>query len=179
MGWRRNRQVSGGTWRGAVLRELWAEVPNFENHVVSTFGRVKNWQTGTVLRPRLSGWGYLQVVVYKHGRQHTLSVHRLVAEAFYDGWHSGLEVNHVDGVKTNNFIGNLEWVTKSQNNQHAYDTELRRGRRTAVRIVETGMEFERVRDCAEYLGTVSTTISAVLTGRLPHYKGHTFVYLNR
>lgn len=144
--------------------------------MVSSFGRVRNWRSGVTLRPRPSGWGYLQVVLYRKKRTYTLSVHRLVAEAFYDGWYDTLEVNHIDGDKWNNHVWNLEWVTKSENNRHAIMTGLRKPRQTRVVIMETGEEFDTVKDCADYIKGHGAGISAVLNDRAPHYKGYTFRY---
>ncbi len=53
-------------------------------------------------------------------------VHRLVAQYFCDGYAEGLVVNHIDGDKTNNRSSNLEWVTRSENDLHAFSLGLRR-----------------------------------------------------
>ena len=55
----------------------------------------------------------------------TFKVHRLVAGAFY-GWYPNLVVNHKNGIKDDNRSENLEWVTKSQNSQHAVDNGLKK-----------------------------------------------------
>jgi hypothetical protein len=47
-----------------------------------------------------------------------------VATAFVEGWREGLQVNHKNGVKTDNRAENLEWVTSSENHQHAHDVLL-------------------------------------------------------
>lgn len=158
--------------------EDWVEIKGFPNHMISNWGRVCNWKSGIVLRPRPSGWGYLQVVLYREGRTFTKSIHKLVAEAFVPGWDEGLEPNHIDGDKLNNHETNLEWITKGMNNQHAIDTGLRRPRSTSVAIVETGEIFPSVKACAEHLGAYASGISAVLNGRAPHYKGLRFKYVS-
>jgi hypothetical protein len=68
-------------------------------------------------------WGYLQIYAEKR----TIFVHRLLAMTFLETPDSieGLQVNHIDGVKANNAISNLEWVTRSENCLHAYQTGLR------------------------------------------------------
>ncbi len=51
------------------------------------------------------------MIFYENGRTYTKSIYRMVAEAFIPGWDEGLEPNHVDGIKSNNYESNLEWLT--------------------------------------------------------------------
>ena len=64
------------------------------------------------------------------GGKKTFRVHRLVMMAFkpVDNMEN-LQVNHIDGNKTNNTLNNLEWCTASQNQRHAFDTGLSKSRR--------------------------------------------------
>lgn len=158
--------------------ERWKDIEEHSDYQISSNGRVYSKKTNRFLRPRPSGWGYLQVIIYDRKKTWTLSIHRLVAEAFIDGGDPSLEVNHMDGDKHNNFVWNLEWVTRSQNNQHAFNTGLRTGRSTSVMIVETGEVFRTVKDCAEHIDGFASGISAVLNGRFPHYKGLRFQYVD-
>ena len=65
--------------------------------------------------------GYMRVALFKKGVKKMQLVHRLVAEAFHPlSEFIGAEVNHIDGIKSNNFYLNLEWVSKSDNLKHAY-----------------------------------------------------------
>ncbi len=81
--------------------------------------------TGRVLRPMTITGGYYMVHLRKDGLTVPCKIHRLVAEAFIGPAPEGLQVNHRDGVKTNNRAENLEWVTRSENMQHAYAMGLR------------------------------------------------------
>ena len=102
--------------------EIWhkCEVP-YTRYEVSNQGRVRNTHTGLVLRPRKVSHGYRKVTLCYKGQQKHCLVHALVATAFVEGWREGLEVNHKNGVKTDNRAENLEWVTASENKQHASD----------------------------------------------------------
>ncbi|MBR6375111.1 MAG: NUMOD4 motif-containing HNH endonuclease [Alloprevotella sp.] len=104
--------------------EIWhkCEVP-YTRYEVSNLGRVRNARTGRVLRPWDNGRGYLQVYLWYKGKI-VQYVHNLVATAFVEGWREGLQVNHKNGVKTDNRAENLEWVTSSENRQHACDVLL-------------------------------------------------------
>lgn len=80
---------------------------------------------GRVLKPSLCGDGY-ECVTLSHNQKHKkFLVHRLVAAAFIPNPHSKPEVNHKDGDKTNNHVDNLEWVTRSENEVHAYRVGLK------------------------------------------------------
>src|ERR1039457_412514 len=94
---------------------------------VSTLGRVRRKiggpgaKAGTFFNIKPSGSGYIHTSLKIAGKSKAKLVHRLVAEAFI-GPSLGREVNHIDGDKTNNKLTNLEYVIRSQNMQHAYDT---------------------------------------------------------
>jgi hypothetical protein len=105
--------------------EIWhkCEVP-YTRYEVSNLGRVRNARTGQVLRLRKGRKGYLDVLLQYKGQEKRFYVHKLVATAFVEGWREGLEVNHKNGVKTDNRAENLEWVTASENQQHARDVLL-------------------------------------------------------
>lgn len=160
-------------WRKGV--EYWVEAFDFYPYVVSNYGRIGNSKTGLVLRQRDSGWGYFQVMLWRDGKAHTKSVHRLIAESFY-GVFPLLEVNHVDGDKHNNRLWNLEWVTKGENNKHAIDIGLRNPHGKRVRIVELDLVFDSVKACGAYFGKHPNGVHDVLKGRAATYKGYTFEY---
>ena len=105
--------------------EIWhkCEVP-YTRYEVSNLGRVRNERTGQVLRLRKGRSGYFDVLLKYKGQDKRFYVHKLVATAFVEGWREGLEVNHKNGVKTDNRAENLEWVTASENHQHAHDVLL-------------------------------------------------------
>lgn len=70
--------------------------------------------------------GYIKYSLTAFGKKKKVYAHRLVAEAFLINLEKYPCINHIDGVKTNNDVSNLEWCTFSQNNKHAYNAELRK-----------------------------------------------------
>jgi hypothetical protein len=70
------------------------------------------------------GRGYIHVNLCKDGKRKNFWLHRLVASHFIPNPKNRAEVNHIDGNKSNVDVSNLEWVTRSQNIQHAYEKGL-------------------------------------------------------
>jgi hypothetical protein len=109
-------------------QEKWKKLKEkgYENYSISNFGRVKNTRTDIILKPYKNNFGYNTVNLYNTiiKKQKIFSIHRLVALYFVKG-NKSLIVNHKDGNKLNNNYTNLEWVTYSENNSHAYRMNLR------------------------------------------------------
>lgn len=156
--------------------EVWLNVKDFSNYEVSSNGRVRNKKTGKILKSELRK-GYPRITLNKNNISKPYSVHRLVADTFFDGDHSNMQVNHIDGNKENNFIGNLEWCTCSENIKHSYDIGLREPpcpNPKKIRIVETGEIFYSISECARYISGSKTHISECLYGRRKTHKGYHF-----
>lgn len=90
--------------------------------VQSSYGKKRRIQ-GRVLTPQLVR-GYPAVNVTIDGRRMNLLVHRMVAETFILNPEKKPYVNHLDGVRDNNCVSNLEWCTHAENMQHAHDIGL-------------------------------------------------------
>ena len=97
-------------------------IKGFDDYFVSNKGNVFSKKSGEIreLKPHFGTKGYLILKLRKNNRSYCKRVHRLVAEAFIPNPDKKPQVNHIDGDKTNNCIGNLEWNTNIENNLHAY-----------------------------------------------------------
>ena len=98
----------------------------FEKYVVCGNGNIVG-ASGKQLNPWVGRGGYLKVCLYDKGERKWVYVHRLVCEAYHGAPLAGQEVNHKDGNKMNNVSSNLEWVTRSENNFHAFRMGLNHG----------------------------------------------------
>lgn len=113
------------------MEEIWKDVKNYEGaYMVSNLGRIKSLPRkgtkGNILNPSRNNKGYCTVELTFKGKNRSTFVHRVVAENFIPNLKNLPEVNHIDGNKLNNNVENLEWVTKGQNQIHAYKTGLRK-----------------------------------------------------
>lgn len=106
------------------MKEKWIKVKDFESYQISNLGRVKNSKE-SILKPNITKKGYHRIQLVNGKKYRNFMVHRLVAEAFIKNPLNRPIVNHIDGIKTNNKISNLEWVTSSENLIHAYDNGLK------------------------------------------------------
>lgn len=117
-----------------IFEERWTpittkSVPNVTEgmYIVSDRGRVKNIHTERELKLVETDNGYFRVNLKLQNRDRRYySIHRIIAIEFMcvDNY-KDLQINHFDGNKENNNIWNFEWVTCSQNIQHAFDHGLK------------------------------------------------------
>ena len=101
-----------------VIQEEWKPIKGFEGlYEISNTGKFRN--NRNELKLRKHNIGYSGLMLAKEGKKSYKLVHRVVAETFIPNPEQKREVNHIDGNKKNNLITNLEWVTSSENKQHA------------------------------------------------------------
>ncbi len=99
--------------------EIWKTIPEYDElYYVSNYGRIKN--NSDLIMKQYFSKGYLVINLTKNKNQKICRVHRLVAHAFKNNSDLTLEVNHINGIKTDNRETNLEWVNHSQNAKHNY-----------------------------------------------------------
>ena len=91
---------------------------------VSNVGNIRNTKTGLVLKPKQDRYGYLKFNMCVNKKAINTLIHRLVAQAFIPNPDNKTQVNHINGNKQCNWVGNLEWVTPKENIQHAIKTGL-------------------------------------------------------
>ena len=165
--------------------ETWKIIPSYPYYSASSLGRIKR-NAGTprcskdrVLKPLNNPRGYFVVGLLRpETKQRPLMIHRLVLEAFCGeaptDKHQG---NHLNGIKTDNRIENLEWATHSENIKHAYDTGLHghyKGENAsaskltdeqAIDILNRIAKKEYRKDIATLYGISNKTIDTLVSGK--------------
>lgn len=97
-------------------------IKDFENYFVDEEGNV--YSKKVKLKPKKNKDGYLVVSVRKNKKAFSRLIHRLVAQTFINNQENKPMVNHINGIKTDNSVSNLEWCTASENSKHAWQTGL-------------------------------------------------------
>lgn len=108
------------------MTEIWKNIVGYEGiYEVSNFGRVRTVKNGRMHKERLTFDGYVKATLTVNSKSKDFRVHRLVAQSFIPNPENKETVNHKDGVKTNNYVDNLEWATRSEQVYHSYELGLK------------------------------------------------------
>lgn len=143
-------------------------------YTIDIFGNVIRKKDGKEVSQQKNKFGYMNVSLYKDGKQKQYKVHRLIAQTFIPNPQNKKQVNHIDGDKSHNVVWNLEWVTSKENNIHASNIGLIKNSQKVL-VVETGEVFNSLGSCARAIGGNAGDISRCLHSRgTQTHKGYHF-----
>ena len=150
---------------------IWKPIVGYENlYNISNTGKIVSLHKRHFYKKisqRIDRAGYLTVRLSKNGKISTQYIHRLLAFAFVDNVEGKLFVNHRNGKKLDNSIQNLEWVTHSENMQHAYKTGLIANFKiTSRKVVDicSGSIYMSIKEAAEQNDIPYSTCKNYLNG---------------
>lgn len=161
-------QDSSVEWRPVLTHE--------DDYEVSNNGDLRNKKTGLIQAKNLIGAGYVKADLHRGGTRTQTSVHRLVAQAFLRPGRHGEQVNHINGVKTDNRVENLEWVSKSENEMHSRCHLGNLCKPVIATCLETGesLEFASMDMAAKHTGVYRSGVGKCVRGEIRSAKGWTF-----
>ncbi len=144
-------------------------IPGHVGYAISRCGQVLSLKPGPfrymrLKATRLNEDGYLQVKINQRWR----SIHRLLALTYLGEPVEKLQVNHIDGQKTNNQLSNLEWVTQQNNLLHAMRTGLHPLPEKAVRATnlktKNSFDYCSLAEAARQTGVWQSNITKACQG---------------
>lgn len=151
--------------------EIWKKIPSYPAYEASSFGNIRRADTQKLLNPRPTRGGYLQVhlrVGVEHYNGKYIYVHQLVAEAFY-GASNGLQVDHSDRDRQNNYYKNLSYRTFEENQENRSAISFKITKCVPIVYLSKDGEFiaryDNYIEAAKDLGLAGASIRANIHGK--------------
>lgn len=177
----------------------WKKIKGNEIYSINESGEVRNDITGNIKTPYVNAHnGYLYVDLWNDGKSRKFALHRLIAEAFIPNPGNKPTVDHKDGNRQNNSLGNLRWASYSEQNSRFNTTGVRSQRVKVTHYPEKRkqrgggheawldaddvMYFDRISDAAAYfsvsIGNISLLLKDGNIGRRGKTRGYRFEYVD-
>lgn len=125
------------TERDFLVDEIWKDIQGYEGlYQASTKGRIRSLDrvvrmgeknlrcTGRIFVGKINRFGYMSINISVNNSKKHYTIHRLVAQTFIPNPENKPQVNHINGIKTDNRVENLEWCTSKENSIHAWKNGL-------------------------------------------------------
>ena len=174
------------------MKETWKDIADMKGYMISSCGNIKSVDRttqypdghiqkfkGRQLKTPLVG-GYHSVT----NKRRTYKVHRLVAKAFMPNPHNKPKINHINGDKCDNRVTNLEIVTSSYNQKHAYATGLQKPQKNGARTISAIKNghivaiYSSINDMCRDMNLNRVSVWQVLNGKFSQHHGYTFSFTN-
>lgn len=160
------------------------KIIGYENYEIFEDGRVYSHINNIFMKQTINKkTGYLQVTFYNKGNPKTFQVHRLVAEHFINNPYNKPQINHKNGIKTDNRKENLEWVSDRENKIHCYNIGLKNKNVLSKPLFQINVItneiiaiYNSANEASRILNINQGSISNCCNGKCKTYKGYKWKY---
>jgi hypothetical protein len=161
-------------------------IKNYPNYLIDEFGKIYNNKLKRFIKPYLNKNGYYQISLTNEIGTKKLYLHRLLAINFIDNPLNKSCINHINGIKSDNRLENLEWATYIENSKHAFRNGLAKHsnlfvnnkRLSRIKLVldtQTGIFYESATEAAMSKNINVNTLTQRLRGIRPNFTSLKYV----
>ena len=156
------------------MKGIATAISEYPGYFVTRNGEVFSSKSGSLKRLKgSSSEGYRLTVFCVNGQITRKLTHRIVAEMFIPNPENKPQVNHINGIRHDNRVENLEWATNSENSIHAYKFLGKKPPHPKkVVCVDTGVIYNSIMEASRASGVRRTSIQMVLRGKQKTAGGH-------
>ena len=148
--------------------EVWKDIKDYEGfYQVSNFGNVRSlhFNKKKILCKCFDSCLYHIVTLKLNKKQKTFKVHRLVANTFIENKFKKETVNHINGIKTDNTIYNLEWATRKEQSIHSYKNSLQVKTNNVLLLnIQTGIFYNSIFEASKTINIHKSTLQKKING---------------
>lgn len=173
-----------------MTKEIWKDIKGYEGlYQVSNTGRVKSLDRIDIIGRKIKGFyispkndnDYQRLNLYKNGNRKTYSIHRLVAEAFIPNPENKLTVNHINHIRHDNRVDNLEWATYAEQNdkirnERSGKTLKKVWNEKVPDVIINGVSYSSIREASRTLNLNKSSISYAIKNNKPSFTSRGIVY---
>lgn len=144
------------------------DIKNYEGlYAITEDGQVYSYRSKKFLKPRKNKQGYLQVILQHKGIKKCKRIHRLIMETYCPCEDmENLQVNHLNEIRDDNRLENLNWVTCKENiNYGSHNERVAAAKKKKIRCIETDVIYNSIGEAAKAINRSISSLSCCLTGR--------------